>query len=134
PSELSGGEQARAAMAQVLAGGPGIVVADEPTAELDTLSTSSVLLAIRRLVDLGVTFVLATHDPAVIRASHDVVELEHGRLRRKTRVRRDEGVVGLGSPARPTSLAEPAPPPDRPHSVTVEAASVTKTYRRGPEE
>ena len=133
PGQLSGGEQARAALAQILAGGSSIVVADEPTAELDTASTGSVLRAVQDLVELGVTFVLASHDPAVIRVSDEVLELDHGVLRRKARVRADwvsATHLQTGRAVGKADLFDPAPRSDH---VALEASSVTKTYRRGTE-
>jgi len=81
PDELSGGEQQRAAFAQAVAAGSRIVVADEPTAELDSESGKLVMHGVRTLVDAGVTFVVATHDGAVRRLAEEVVELDHGRLK-----------------------------------------------------
>jgi putative ABC transport system ATP-binding protein len=127
PAELSGGEQQRAAFAQVLASGARLVVADEPTAELDTQSALGVIAAIRQLLGSGVTFILATHDRTVIRAADSLVELEHGLLRGKRRA---------GEQHSPSAY------PARDHgevarhdeSVAVlEAIGVSKTYRRGQE-
>jgi ABC-type lipoprotein export system ATPase subunit len=84
PSELSGGEQQRAAFAQALASGARIVVADEPTSELDSASASLVLEHLRGLAVRGVTFVIATHDPAVIRVSSHQLTLDHGRVQGST--------------------------------------------------
>ena len=81
PSELSGGEQQRAAFAQALATGANIIVADEPTAELDGASSEGVLDRVRALASEGVTFVLATHDPAVMATADERFELEHGRVK-----------------------------------------------------
>ena len=81
PDELSGGEQQRAAFAQAVVAGSAVVVADEPTAELDSASSRAVMDGVRALVDSGVTFVVATHDGSVRRLADDVVELDHGRLR-----------------------------------------------------
>ena len=78
PEELSGGEQQRAAFAQALATGANIIVADEPTAELDGASSEGVLDRVRALSGEGVTFILATHDPAVISIADERLELEHG--------------------------------------------------------
>jgi energy-coupling factor transporter ATP-binding protein EcfA2 len=69
----------------LLASGARLVVADEPTAELDTRSALGVLAVIRQLLGSGVTFVLATHDGTVVRAADELVELEHGLLRSKRR-------------------------------------------------
>jgi ABC-type lipoprotein export system ATPase subunit len=78
--ELSGGEQQRAAFAQALVSGARVVVADEPTAELDTHSGAAVLSAIKELRGRGVTFVLATHDPAVMRSADVLLRLDHGEV------------------------------------------------------
>ncbi len=82
PQELSGGEQQRAAFAQALATGARIVVADEPTAELDTVSGAHVLERVRALTAAGITVVLATHDPDVIATADAILELDHGRVGR----------------------------------------------------
>ncbi|HEX5937211.1 MAG TPA: ATP-binding cassette domain-containing protein [Actinomycetota bacterium] len=81
PDELSGGEQQRAAFAQAVVAGSAVVVADEPTAELDSESSKLVMDGVRTLVNSGVTFVVATHDGAVRRLADEVVELDHGRLK-----------------------------------------------------
>ena len=81
PDELSGGEQQRAAFAQAVVAGSAVVVADEPTAELDSESGTLVMDGVRALVDAGVTFVVATHDGAVRRLADDVIELEHGKVK-----------------------------------------------------
>lgn len=84
PSELSGGEQQRAAFAQAITTGASIIVADEPTAELDDASSQEVLDRMRALAREGVTFLLATHDPAVMAIADERLELEHGRVRGAT--------------------------------------------------
>ena len=94
PSELSGGEQARAAVAQVLAAGATIVLADEPTAELDTDSADGVIRAIREVVRRGVTFIVATHDLTVMRRADALIELDHGVVRVKTATRRIRSETG----------------------------------------
>jgi putative ABC transport system ATP-binding protein len=86
PAELSGGEQQRAAFAQALATGARIVVADEPTAELDSASGAYILDRLRVLAGEGVTFVIATHDPDVIAAAGHGVHLDHGRVHQATLV------------------------------------------------
>jgi len=123
PEELSGGEQQRAAFAQVLTAGPAIVVADEPTAELDSRSAEDLLAVIRGLSEHGVAFVIATHDAGVTRMADDVVELDHGRVKRDS-LGSQQGIMiqapELGPVAGGDSVAE--------------VAGLTKTYRRGPEE
>jgi ABC-type lipoprotein export system ATPase subunit len=81
PDELSGGEQQRAAFAQAVMAGSAVVVADEPTAELDSDSGRLVMEGVRTLVAAGVTFVVATHDGAVRRLADEVIELDHGRVK-----------------------------------------------------
>jgi putative ABC transport system ATP-binding protein len=78
PGELSGGEQQRAALAQLLLAGNPVVVADEPTAELDTASAEGLLASLRELVGGGTTFVVATHDPGVLAVADEVIRLDHG--------------------------------------------------------
>jgi putative ABC transport system ATP-binding protein len=90
PLQLSGGEQQRAAFAQAFVGGARVVVADEPTAELDDASAAAVLAGIHALRDRGVTLILATHDDAVIRIADTVLRLDHGRV--VERVRAVDGV------------------------------------------
>lgn len=80
PVQLSGGEQQRVAVACAVVGHPAIVVADEPTAELDSSSAERVLQAVHDLRDEGVAFILSSHDPAVLAASDHVLRLEHGRV------------------------------------------------------
>lgn len=78
PHELSGGEQQRGAIAQVVAAGARFIVADEPTAELDARSSADVLSIASKLAGRGVTLVLATHDPSVLRIADEAIELEDG--------------------------------------------------------
>ena len=78
PRELSGGEQQRAAFAQALASGAALVVADEPTAELDADAAEAVLDRIAYVAAQGITFVLATHDRSVMALADHRITLEHG--------------------------------------------------------
>jgi ABC-type lipoprotein export system ATPase subunit len=80
PAELSGGEQQRAAFAVAASSGARLLVADEPTAQLDDESSEALMRHIHRLPQQGVTVIVATHDPLVRAAAGAVVELEHGML------------------------------------------------------
>lgn len=87
PQELSGGEQQRLAFAQAVVGHPALVIADEPTAELDTASAAALLTAVRRLAALGTAIVVATHDTRTMTAADHVLHLRHGSVAGE--VRRD---------------------------------------------
>ena len=78
PEQMSGGEQQRLALACAVVGGPAIVLADEPTAELDTGSANHVLDAMRALRDQGVTFAVTSHDPMVIETTDHLLRLDRG--------------------------------------------------------
>lgn len=83
PEQLSGGESARAGLAVALAGDPAVLVADEPTAELDTESEAQVLRLLRGAADRGMAVVVATHSPRVTAQADRVIELHDGRVRRR---------------------------------------------------
>lgn len=81
PSELSGGEMQRVALARALANDPPILLADEPTGNLDSHSGSLVLdLLYRSCKDIGKTLILATHDHAVVQRADRIVELRDGAI------------------------------------------------------
>jgi putative ABC transport system ATP-binding protein len=79
PDQLSGGQQQRVAIARALATKPALILADEPTANLDTPNGTQVMETMTRLNrETGVTFVFATHDPRVIKYARRVVTLRDG--------------------------------------------------------
>ncbi len=79
PDQLSGGEQQRVAIARALATEPALILADEPTANLDTENGKQVMETMQRLnQETGVTFVFATHDPRVIKYARRVIVLRDG--------------------------------------------------------
>jgi lipoprotein-releasing system ATP-binding protein len=81
PNELSGGEMQRAAIARALAGGPEILLADEPTGNLDTASGQSVLELLRDLNrERGLTMMMVTHDLTIAHGADRVVRLAEGRI------------------------------------------------------
>jgi len=81
PSELSGGQQQRVAVARALITRPAVVFGDEPTGNLDSVSSREILELMRRAVDdLGQTIVMVTHDPAAATIADNVVFLADGRI------------------------------------------------------
>jgi putative ABC transport system ATP-binding protein len=90
--QLSGGQQQRVAIARALVPRPAVVLADEPTASLDSVAAQTV---VRLLVDAarahGAAVVLVTHDPTIAAHADRIVELHSGRVRLEERVRSDAG-------------------------------------------
>jgi putative ABC transport system ATP-binding protein len=81
PGELSGGQQQRVAVARAIAGRPALVLADEPTANLDSHTGASLIELMKHLNEAhGITFVFATHDPKVMEAAKRVVRLVDGKI------------------------------------------------------
>lgn len=79
PSKMSGGQQQRIAVARALASRPKFVLADEPTANLDSKSASTLLEIMEKLNhDEKITFIFSTHDPRVVKMAHRVITLEDG--------------------------------------------------------
>ena len=80
PSQLSGGEQQRVCIARALINDPQIVLADEPTGNLDAVNEEIVLRLLRELHAQGRTIVMVTHDPVVARLADRRIELHHGKI------------------------------------------------------
>ena len=81
PDELSGGEQQRASIARAIAGTPPIVLADEPTGNLDADNSWQVIKILKKLHEIGITIIVTTHDESLIRLSnHPVVQIRNGHL------------------------------------------------------
>jgi putative ABC transport system ATP-binding protein len=81
PSQLSGGEQQRVAIARALANGPDVLLADEPTGNLDSRTGEEVIDLLRLLCqDEGVSVVLVTHDPSIAGSARRIVSLSDGRI------------------------------------------------------
>ncbi len=81
PRELSGGEQQRAAIARAIVNQPDVLIADEPTGNLDPMNAADVVQILRKINDLGTTVILTTHNKAVVDSiGRRVVTLEQGRI------------------------------------------------------
>ena len=80
PSQLSGGQQQRVAVARAVAGEPLILLADEPTGNLDSKSGESVMALLKELHDIGATICMVTHDPRYARHAERSIHLFDGRI------------------------------------------------------
>ena len=85
PTELSGGQMQRVAIARALAMDPDIILADEPTGNLDTSSGTDVMSLFNELSKSGRTLVVITHDPAIAKRASRIVEIRDGRITRDHR-------------------------------------------------
>jgi putative ABC transport system ATP-binding protein len=99
PSELSGGQQQRVALARALANAPAVLLADEPTGNLDSESARQVLALIRKEHEAGQTIVMVTHDARVAAAGDRVLVMQDGQFTQEADVR-----TGSSSPAVLTDL------------------------------
>ena len=81
PGELSGGEQQRVAIARALAGEPAVILADEPTGDLDSATSAEVIALLHELNQrLGLTFIVATHNQALTKSATHCYQMQDGRL------------------------------------------------------
>lgn len=81
PSQISGGQKQRVAVARVLVAEPKLVLADEPTANLDSATAIKVIELMRQMQhDLKTTFVFSTHDPKVVKETEVIFTLEDGQI------------------------------------------------------
>ena len=87
PSELSGGQQQRVAIARALVTEPAIILADEPTGNLDTQTSIEVMALFQQLNEQGITIILVTHEPDIAVYAKRIVEMRDGRIRRDEAVK-----------------------------------------------
>jgi putative ABC transport system ATP-binding protein len=87
PSELSGGQQQRVAIARALVTSPALVLADEPTGNLDSRTSMEVMALFQELNAQGITILIVTHEPDVAQYATRIVEVRDGRIRRDEPVR-----------------------------------------------
>ena len=86
PSQLSGGEQQRVALARALINQPAVLLADEPTGNLDSQSAAEVLSLLRRMNEQGQAILLVTHDARVASAANRVIYMRDGQIKNETRL------------------------------------------------
>ena len=87
PNELSGGQMQRVAIARALATKPRIVLADEPTANLDSTTGEAIIELMKKMNnELGTTFIFSTHDPSIVGIADHIIKLHDGEITENTRV------------------------------------------------
>lgn len=122
PHEMSGGEQQRVAIARALANEPDLLIADEPTGQLDSTTGRRIMTLLREVVEeRGLSMIVATHDPSMIADADRTVGLVDGRQvdgiveSMPTTMR---GQVADEPPPEPVRAPEPDPPPTEPPTVS----------------
>jgi putative ABC transport system ATP-binding protein len=98
PDQLSGGERQRVALARSTVMGPRVLLADEPTGNLDTTSGRQILELLDRMNEEGITLVVVTHDPSVARRADRVIVLVDGRVARRLAGSEVMGTADLFAP------------------------------------
>jgi putative ABC transport system ATP-binding protein len=98
PRQLSGGQEQRVAIARAFATDPKLLVADEPTGDLDSKSAEEILILLERLnVEFGKTIVMVTHDPRAAARAHRLVHLDKGVLKEDIRAGEGQKEVGMAA-------------------------------------
>jgi putative ABC transport system ATP-binding protein len=115
PSELSGGQQQRVAIARALVKKPTVLLADEPTGNLDEGTRDEIIVLLEKLWrELGLTLILVTHDTSVARRAQRAGQMRDGRLSIKQDTRRGHQGIVTASQADPGGPASPGPQPTEP--------------------
>ncbi|HKV37828.1 MAG TPA: ATP-binding cassette domain-containing protein, partial [Blastocatellia bacterium] len=87
PNELSGGQRQRVAIARALVNSPSIILADEPTGNLDSTTSQEIMLLFEELHEQGNTIITVTHEPDIAAHAHRVLHIHDGRIGSDERTR-----------------------------------------------
>ena len=118
PNQISGGQTQRVAIARALANQPSLILADEPTGNLDTKSSTAIIAELRRLnQETGATIVIVTHNPEIAELTDRTITVRDGRVVSDTSNQPPAAVTGTHTP---TDTPEPIKPP-KPHRPTAPA-------------
>ena len=120
PNDISAGEQQKLALAMAVAGSPAVVIADEPSAELDEVDTVAIGRLITELAAAGQTFVVSSHDPVLLAVADTVLAIDHGAVAARGRPgamlsaidRSGRLMLGAAAAAFPDGLAHLVQHPD----------------------
>lgn len=113
PSHLSGGEQQRVALARAIVNGPDILIADEPTGNLDPENSGEIMELLMKINSYGTTVLVATHEQGMAEESGKrIIRLDHGRTVEEEVPRQEAPVPGNDAEATPIAEPEPAPSVD----------------------
>ena len=96
PSEMSGGQQQRVAIARALAAAPPMILADEPTGNLDSASSKEIMQILRGLHEEGRTVILITHDNKIAESAKRVIRIMDGKVVSDTAVKKKKEKKGKG--------------------------------------
>ena len=99
PNQMSGGQQQRVAIARALVSNPKVILADEPTGNLDSVTSVEVMALFQELRDSGITVVLVTHEPDIARYAARVVVMKDGKLKSDVRQEPQRAVPALAEAA-----------------------------------
>jgi putative ABC transport system ATP-binding protein len=99
PNQMSGGQQQRVAIARALVANPKVILADEPTGNLDSVTSVEVMAIFQELCDSGITVVLVTHEPDIARYAQRVVMMRDGKVQSDKRQEPQRAVPALAAAA-----------------------------------